>query len=214
MVRYASGALILVLAIAAASGTTTKAADAPPTYTKDVLPILQKNCQSCHRPGQIGPFSLLSYESTRPWARSIKAKVASRQMPPWFADPAHGTWANDRSLSQTQIDTVVAWVDAGAPQGDVKDAPPPIDWAPDGWQIKPDLDRARPRVPRSGAAGEERHRVDDDQHPERLHEGHVDHVGGGEAERTGRHPPHLHFVPPAPSEPAVLRDELRRIAAR
>jgi len=69
MVRYASGALILVLAIAAASGTTTKAADATPTYTKDVLPIIQKNCQSCHRPGQIGPFSLLTYESTRPWAR-------------------------------------------------------------------------------------------------------------------------------------------------
>src|SRR4249920_1446882 len=76
-----------------------QAADAP-TYYRDVLPILQKNCQSCHRLGQIAPFSMLSYESTRPWARSIKAKVASRQMPPWFADPAHGTWANDRSLSQ------------------------------------------------------------------------------------------------------------------
>jgi hypothetical protein len=144
MVRYASGALILVLAIAAASGTTAKAADAAPTsaaptFTRDVLPILQKNCQSCHRPGQIGPFSLLSYESTRPWARSIKTKVAARQMPPWFADPAHGTWANDRSLSQTQIDTIVTWVDAGAPQGEAKDAPAPIDWAPDGWQIKPDL---------------------------------------------------------------------------
>jgi hypothetical protein len=119
MVRYASGALILVLAFAGASGTMAKAADATPTsaaptFTRDVLPILQKNCQSCHRPGQIGPFSLLSYESTRPWARSIKAKVASRQMPPWFADPAHGTWANDRSLSQTQIDTIVKWVDSGA----------------------------------------------------------------------------------------------------
>jgi len=139
MIRYASGAFILALAIAAASGTTTTAADAPPTFTKDVLPILQTHCQSCHRPGQIGPFSLLSYESTRPWARSIKAKVVSRQMPPWFADPAHGTWANDPSLSQAQIDTIVQWADAGAPQGDAKDAPPPVDWAPDGWQIKPDL---------------------------------------------------------------------------
>jgi hypothetical protein len=128
-----------MLAIAASSGTTTAAADVTPTYTKDVLPILQKNCQSCHRPGQIGPFSLLSYETTRPWARSIKAKVVSRQMPPWFADPAHGTWANDRSLSQAQIDTIATWVDAGAPQGDATDAPPPIEWAPDGWQIKPDL---------------------------------------------------------------------------
>jgi hypothetical protein len=110
-----------------------------PSFHKDVLPILQKNCQSCHRPGQIAPFSLLSYESTRPWARSIKAKVASRQMPPWFADAAHGTWANDRSLSQRQIDTIVAWVDAGAPAGDAKDAPPPVEWAPDGWQISPDV---------------------------------------------------------------------------
>src|SRR4029079_13471880 len=109
------------------------------TFNKDVLPILQKNCQACHRPGQIGPFSLLTYESARPWARSIKNKVVSKQMPPWFADPAHGSWANDRSLSQTQIDTIAKWVDAGAPQGDVKDAPAPIDWAPDGWQIKPDL---------------------------------------------------------------------------
>jgi hypothetical protein len=67
----------------AAAGQT---ADAP-TFYKDVLPILQKNCQSCHRPGQIAPFSMLSYESTRPWARSIKTKVVSRQMPPWFADP-------------------------------------------------------------------------------------------------------------------------------
>src|SRR6187200_418128 len=96
------------------------------TFHKDVLPVLQKNCQSCHRPGQIGPFSLLTYESARPWARSIKNKVVSKQMPPWFADPAHGTWANDRSLSQTQIDTIAKWVDAGAPQGDVKDAPQPI----------------------------------------------------------------------------------------
>jgi hypothetical protein len=140
MFRYASGALILALALASTSGTTTTAqTPAPPTFTKDVLPILQKNCQSCHRPGQIAPFSLLTYESTRPWARSIKTKVATRQMPPWFADPAHGRWANDRSLSQTQIDTIAKWVDAGAPQGDAKDAPAPIEWAPDGWQIKPDL---------------------------------------------------------------------------
>ena len=80
------------------SSGTLKAADSavPPTFTRDVLPILQKHCQSCHRPGQIGQFSMLSYESTRPWARSIKARVESRQMPPWFADPQHGAFANDR----------------------------------------------------------------------------------------------------------------------
>jgi hypothetical protein len=138
MLRFAAGALTLTIAIVAATGTT-KAADPAPSFSKEVLPILQKNCQSCHRPGQIGPFSLLTYESSRPWARSIKAKVASRQMPPWFADPAHGTFANDRSLSQAEIDTIVKWVDAGAPQGDAKDAPTPIEWATDGWQTKPDV---------------------------------------------------------------------------
>src|SRR6266550_6056745 len=88
-----------------------------PTFTKDVLPILQKNCQTCHRAGQIAPMSLVSYEEARPWARSIKTKVESRQMPPWFADPAHGQFANDRSLPQRDIETIAKWVDAGAPQG-------------------------------------------------------------------------------------------------
>jgi len=115
------------------------AADAPVTFTKDVLPILQKNCQSCHRPGQIAPMSLLTYQDSRPWARSIKGKVESRQMPPWFADPEHGRFANDRSLSQHDIETIAKWVDGGTPQGDEKDAPPPIDWPADGWQIKPDV---------------------------------------------------------------------------
>src|ERR1043165_4715897 len=138
MFPYLSGALVRTL-VAAAATRTTMAADVTPTFTKDVLPILQTNCQSCHRPGQIGPFSLLTYESTRPWARSIKTKVASRQMPPWFADAPHGTFSNDRSLTQQQIDTIVKWVDAGAPQGDAKDAPPPLEWAPSGWQTTPDL---------------------------------------------------------------------------
>ena len=90
----------LVIAIAGVgAGISMSAADAPVTFAKDVLPILQKNCQSCHRPGQIAPMSLLTYDEARPWARSIKTKVESRQMPPWFADPQHGQFANDRSLS-------------------------------------------------------------------------------------------------------------------
>jgi len=89
----------------------------PVTFSKDVLPILQKNCQSCHRPGQIGPFSMLSYKDTRPWAKAIKAAVTSRTMPPWFADPQHGSFANDRSLKQADIDTIAKWVDSGAPEG-------------------------------------------------------------------------------------------------
>jgi hypothetical protein len=128
------------LLLAGAGSRTVKAADVAvgPTFTKDVLPILQKNCQTCHRPGQIGPFSMLSYETTRPWARSIKQRVVSRQMPPWFADHANA-FANDRSLKQGDIDIIAKWVDNGAPQGDPKDAPKAIEWPADGWQIKPDL---------------------------------------------------------------------------
>jgi len=123
----------------AADGTRTSAADAPVTFTKDVLPILQKNCQSCHRPGQIAPMSLVTFRDARPWARAMKTKVESRQMPPWFADPAHGQFANDRSLAPREIETIARWADAGAPEGDPKDAPPPVEWPADGWQIKPDV---------------------------------------------------------------------------
>src|SRR5215475_8252520 len=132
--------LLSATAIVTSNGTV-KAADsaAPPTFTRDVLPILQQHCQSCHRPGQIGPFSMLSYESTRPWARSIKARVESRQMPPWFADPQHGAFTNDRSLSADDIQKIVKWADGGAVQGNPSDAPPAIQWPADGWQIKPDL---------------------------------------------------------------------------
>jgi hypothetical protein len=82
------------------------AADTPSkvTFNKDVLPVLQKNCQSCHRPGQIAPMSFLSYQSTRPWAKSMKTAVATRKMPPWFADPQFGHFVNDRSLQQSDID--------------------------------------------------------------------------------------------------------------
>ena len=75
------------------------------TFNKDVLPILQKNCQSCHRPGEVAPMSLLTYQDARPWAKAIKAAVVTRKMPPWFADPNYGHFANDRTLSQADIDT-------------------------------------------------------------------------------------------------------------
>ena len=87
---------------------TAAAADTPVTFHKDVLPILQKNCQSCHRPGQIAPMSFLSYESTRPWAKAMKTAVATRKMPPWFADPQFGHFSNDRSLKQNEIDTITS----------------------------------------------------------------------------------------------------------
>jgi hypothetical protein len=110
------------------------AAAAEPVFYKDVLPILQKHCQECHRPGEIAPMPFLTYAETRPWAKSIRQEVTARKMPPWFADPAYGHFANDRSLSQLEIDTLAAWVIAGARSGDPTDAPPPRDW-PSGWNI-------------------------------------------------------------------------------
>ena len=139
MLRYGVAACVIGIVSVAAWGTRTSAADTPVTFSKDVLPILQKNCQGCHRPGQIAPMSLLTFRDARPWARAMKTKVESRQMPPWFADPKHGQFANDRSLSQRDIDVISKWADSGALEGDPKDAPPAIEWPADGWQIKPDI---------------------------------------------------------------------------
>ena len=105
--------LVLFLTPIAAS-----AANEAPTYNQDVGPILYSNCSSCHRPNQIAPMSLLSYKDARPWARAIKSKVEAREMPPWFADPRFGEFANDTSLSDEDIATITDWVDAGAPEGD------------------------------------------------------------------------------------------------
>ena len=112
---------------------------APVTFNKEVLPILQRNCQTCHRPGNIAPMSFVTYEGTRPWAKAIKAAVALRKMPPWFADPQFSHFSNDRSLKQSEIDTLVKWADSGALQGDAKDAPPPVQWPENGWTTKPDI---------------------------------------------------------------------------
>jgi hypothetical protein len=106
----------------------------PVTFYKDVLPVLQKNCQTCHRPGEMAPASFLTYESTRPWAKAIKTAVLSKKMPPWFADPHYGKFANDRSMAESDIHTLVSWVDAGAPEGDAKEAPKPVQWV-EGWRI-------------------------------------------------------------------------------
>src|SRR5262249_51489277 len=92
-----------------------------PTYAKDVAPILQKNCQVCHRPGEAGPFALLTYEQARPWATAMKIAVQSGKMPPWFADPHYGKFSNSMSLSAAEMETLAKWADAGAPKGDPKD---------------------------------------------------------------------------------------------
>ena len=108
------------------------AADAQ-TFTKDVAPILFEHCASCHRPGEVAPMSLLTYKDVRPWAKAIRSKVASREMPPWSAEPHVGRFANDRSLTPQQIDTIVKWVDRGAPQGEDRDLPRAPAFAA-GWQ--------------------------------------------------------------------------------
>ena len=114
------------------------AADGDISFHKDIEPILQRNCQTCHRPGEIAPMSFLTYESVRPWAKAIKVATSTRKMPPWFADPNYGHVLNDRSLKQAEIDEIAKWVDAGAPEGDRKDAPPVVKW-PEGWAIQPDI---------------------------------------------------------------------------
>jgi peroxiredoxin len=114
------------------------AKEAKVTYHRDVAGILQKHCQSCHRPGEVGPFSLTSYKQARRWAADVKEYTQSRQMPPWMPR-AGGPFRNERRLSDKEIETLAAWADAGAPEGDEKDAPPPLKYA-DGWQRgKPDL---------------------------------------------------------------------------
>jgi hypothetical protein len=105
-----------------------------PTFTGAVAAILQERCQICHRPGEAAPFSLLTYQAARPWAKAIKAAVLTLKMPPWFADPHVGNFSNDASLRQSEIDTIVRWVDAGAPEGNPKDMPPPRRFA-EGWAI-------------------------------------------------------------------------------
>jgi hypothetical protein len=105
-----------------------------PTFARDVAPIMFAKCASCHRPGEVAPMPLLSYRDVRPWASAIKERVSTRAMPPWHADPAHGTFRNDLRLSDREIDTIVRWVDAGAREGDPS-ALPPLPKFPEGWQI-------------------------------------------------------------------------------
>ena len=126
--------------------------DKQPSFDRDVLPVLQKNCQSCHRPGEVAPMSFMSYQETRPWAKAIKAAVLSKKMPPWFADPKYGHFQNDRRLSDGDVNALVSWADGGAPEGNAKDKPAPVQFM-EGWNLKPDVVIGMPNafeVPASG----------------------------------------------------------------
>ena len=134
-VAMLSAGACLVLSTAAFAADTV-------TFAKDVAPILQQKCQECHRAGSMAPMSLVTYEETRPWAKAIRERVITRQMPPWHIDPTVGVqkFKNDMSLSQDQIDTIVKWVDDGAPLGDRKDMPAPRQWPnADEWKATKEL---------------------------------------------------------------------------
>jgi hypothetical protein len=138
--KRALGLLTGVVALTLASISPTdisaqaaRSAGQAPTFAKDVAPIMFAKCATCHRPGEVAPMPLLSYEDVRPWARAIKTKVVSREMPPWGADPTQSLkMRNDPSLTEQQIATIVAWADAGAPRGNAADMPPAPTFK-EGW---------------------------------------------------------------------------------
>jgi hypothetical protein len=125
---------LLALSLILAPASTAFAQESVATFYRDVVPILQERCQSCHRAGEIGPMPLGTYTEVRPFAKAIANAVTIRKMPPWFADPSVGKFHNDPSLSQREIDTLVQWTEGGAVAGDPKDAPPPRVFA-EGWNI-------------------------------------------------------------------------------
>lgn len=137
----------------ALAGATLASAAAPVTFYRDVLPVLQKNCQTCHRAGEAAPMAFTSYKETRPWAKAIREAVASKRMPPWFADPHVGRFSNDRTLPAADVATLVKWADSGAAEGNAKEAPAPPSFVP-GWNIgTPDVVIDMPRefdVPAKG----------------------------------------------------------------
>jgi len=146
--QTALAAMMLALSCVADAETTSA-----PTYSRDVAPILYKNCVSCHRPGNIAPMPLLSYDQTRPWAKSIREKVSLGQMPPWHSVDPRGTFSNDRRLTEAEKSTLIAWASTGAAKGDAKDLPA-LPKFTEGWEIgQPDLILSMPKafdVPASG----------------------------------------------------------------
>jgi Copper type II ascorbate-dependent monooxygenase, C-terminal domain len=129
----------LALLFTASSITTSAESPSSVTFSKDVAPIFYAKCVSCHRPGEIAPMSLMTYKDARPWAKAIREKVVSGEMPPWHADFQYGSFKNDRRLSKTEEDIIVSWVEEGAKEGNPKDLPPVPKFA-EGWKIgKPDV---------------------------------------------------------------------------
>jgi hypothetical protein len=156
------GLCLCVAFVSSPSSSASSNGRAVVTFSKDVAPIFYKNCVACHRQGEIAPMSLVSYKEIRPWAKAIREKVATREMPPWHPDPTVGHWANDRRMSQKEIDTIVAWIDGGAKEGNPADLPA-MPKFPSGWQIgEPDMVIQMPTeftVPAEGAVAYQYFRV-------------------------------------------------------
>jgi hypothetical protein len=150
LITLGLAAMVISVGIIGATRTTEAAS---PTFSKDVAPILFKNCATCHRPGDIAPMPLLTFEEARPWAKAIREQVATGQMPPWHATQPPGTFSNDRRLSDTEKDTLMRWVDGGSPKGNPKDLPPLPKFS-NGWEIgTPDVVLSMPNeydIPASG----------------------------------------------------------------
>lgn len=131
---------VISTAAVLASGVAFGDAPSRPTYTRDIAPILNANCVTCHRPGESAPMSLLTYDEVRPWAKAIAKNVGERVMPPWHADKGVGVFVNDRSLSDDEVKTIVKWVDQGGKQGDAKDMPKLPEFPTGEWRTgEPDL---------------------------------------------------------------------------
>jgi mono/diheme cytochrome c family protein len=134
MLRVFAAGLLMGTAVIAATKSAPSA-----TFNRDVLPILQQRCQECHRPGEVAPMSFVTYKETRPWAKAIKDSILTKKMPPWFADRNYGNFRNERTLTDAETGTILAWVENGAPEGDEEDKPAPVQFA-EGWSIgKPDM---------------------------------------------------------------------------
>jgi len=155
--RRAALAILIAASCYPAPSAQTPSTASPVTFSKDVAPILQKSCQNCHHPGAIAPMSLLTYQDVRPWARSIKQKVASREMPPWYIDRHVGItkFKGDPSLTDAEIAIITRWVDQGAPAGNAAEMPAPRQFADiDKWHIgKPDMVVSLPKPYELRASG-------------------------------------------------------------
>jgi hypothetical protein len=149
----APAAALLALLASPLAAQTAGASSAVPTFSRDVAPILHKHCVTCHRPGEMAPMSLLTFQEARPWVRSIRTRIEAGTMPPWHAEAPFGTFSNDRRLTAAEKETIVRWAAGGAPEGDPNDLPtPPV--FPKDWRIgTPDLVVSMPKpfeVPASG----------------------------------------------------------------